>query len=329
MERFLATDSPMPGIPGARRISNGPMPAASGESVPFSTLTTIAAGVPRSFPFHNIAIHFHCPEFGTFAPTASKPAEMMTGILLTDGWWVNGRDRSLTAYTLVEAEPGSKKLPSPSGAVAAVLAACGKVKKTMQAPLPGETPTASADRMPTRGVIPSADPNAALAVKAIVLDYRARLKEVVDRARLPHELPGPGTEVYQDAGLGVASGPRKPALERVFKPMGYTCRSEAGTFTLRRRTAGNLTAELYLDVGTWSHSVLAIFRVIGLGFKATLSLPVSATAVVGAQYPIGYADRWQKIVENLAALVAELDRSFVPEIEAAAGPSPEWYRPES
>ena len=84
-----------------------------------------------------------------------------------------------------------------------------------------------------------------------------------------------------------------------------------------------------MDVGTWGKSVLAMFRVLGVGFKATLSVPVSPTAVVPAQCPIGDAERWQKIVENLAAFVAELDRSFVPDIEAAAGPSPEWYRPES
>ena len=47
------------------------------------------------------------------------------------------------------------------------------------------------------------------------------------------------------------------------------------------------------------------------------------------QYPIGNAERWQKIVENLAALVAELDRTLVPEIERAAGPTPEWYQPET
>lgn len=47
------------------------------------------------------------------------------------------------------------------------------------------------------------------------------------------------------------------------------------------------------------------------------------------QYPIGNAERWQKIVENLAVLVTELDRSLVPEIERAAGPTPEWYQPEA
>jgi hypothetical protein len=50
--------------------------------------------------------------------------------------------------------------------------------------------------------------------------------------------------------------------------------------------------------------------------------------MAGAQYPVGDADRWRKIVENLGAMVRELDRSLVPEIEAAVGPSPEWYQPD-
>ncbi len=129
--------------------------------------------------------------------------------------------------------------------------------------------------------------------------------------------------------MGLSSGPKKPALERVFKPMGYSCRGGSGTFTLSRRTAANLTAELHLDCGTWSNSLLAMFRVFGAGFKATLFLPVTAKAIPQAQYPIGTAERWEKIVENLGALVAELDRTFVPDIERAAGPSPAWYRPES
>jgi hypothetical protein len=39
--------------------------------------------------------------------------------------------------------------------------------------------------------------------------------------------------------------------------------------------------------------------------------------------------RWRLIVVNLAALVAALDPSFVREIEAIAGPLPDWFRPES
>jgi hypothetical protein len=176
-------------------------------------------------------------------------------------------------------------------------------------------------------MIASANPEAARAVQAISADYRARLQEIVERAALPHLLPVPGAEAYRAAGPGVTAGPKKPALERVFKPMGYTCRSESGAFTLRRRTAANLTVELHLD-GTGGNTVVAMFRVWGVGFKGLLSIPVSANALVHAQYPIGDADRWQKIVENLGAMVRELDRSLVPEIEGAVGPSPEWYQPE-
>ena len=150
----------------------------------------------------------------------------------------------------------------------------------------------------------------------------------MERAALPHVLPALGAEAYSDVALGVMAGPKKPALETVFKPMGYTCRGASGSFTLRRRTAANLTVELHLDVGTWGHKVVAMFRVWGLGFKGLLMIPVSANAIAAAQYPIGDADRWQKIVENLGAMVRELDRSLVPEIEGAVGPSPAWYQPE-
>ena len=33
------------------------------------------------------------------------------------------------------------------------------------------------------------------------------------------------------------SGPKKPALVAAFGPLGYDCRGESGTFTLRRRSA--------------------------------------------------------------------------------------------
>jgi hypothetical protein len=109
--------------------------------------------------------------------------------------------------------------------------------------------------------------------------------------------------------------------------MGYTCRGESGVFTLRRRTSLNHTVELEFDVGTWSNSLTAGFHVYGLGFSALLPMPVSRHTMTG-QYPIGDAARWERIVANLAALTRELDRDFVPAIEAAAGPSPEWYTPD-
>lgn len=329
LARFVTTADPMPGFKGARRISNGPMSAGAGDNIPYSTLQAIAAGVPRSFPFHSIALHFYSPEFGEQVPTQTPSAGMMTGVLVTDSWWVNGRNRSLSACTVVEAETGSKNLPPHPPTVATVLAACGKARKTIQAPLAENvTGPVPAVRLPSGTAIASADPAVALKVHEVVLDYRKRMPEIVSLAAMPHDLPAPEEAIAQ-MRLEITSGPKKPALERVFKPMGYTCRGEAGDFALRRRTASNLTLELHVGIGSWGKTALAMFRVWGLGFKALLSIPPTAKAIVHGQYPVGDADQWQKIAENLGALVAELERTFVPAIEAAAGPSPEWYRPES
>ena len=101
LARFVTEAAPMPGIPGARRISNEPVSPGAGDVVPYSTLQAIAAGVPRSFPFHSVAIHFHSPEFGEVMPTPTHAAEMMSGVLLADSWWVNGRNRSLSACMVV------------------------------------------------------------------------------------------------------------------------------------------------------------------------------------------------------------------------------------
>jgi hypothetical protein len=73
--------------------------------------------------------------------------------------------------------------------------------------------------------------------------------------------------------------------------------------------------------------VSALFLVQGAGFRASLAIPVSPREVPPRQYPIGDAVPWQRTVDNLAAMVGEMDRSLVPEVEQAAGPSPAWYQP--
>ncbi len=75
LERFVTEASPAPqlGIQGARRLSNGAQSKGANEAIPYETLQTIAAGVPRSFPFHHVSIHFHSSEFGelmAFGPFA-------------------------------------------------------------------------------------------------------------------------------------------------------------------------------------------------------------------------------------------------------------------
>lgn len=328
LARFVTEAPPMPGLPPTRRLSNGPLSDGANQAMPLETLQAIATGVPRSFPFPSIAIHFHSPEFGELAPTMTALVPMLAGVLITDKWWVNGRQRSLSACTVAEVEAGAKKLPAPTGAIATVLAACGKARKTIQAPLPDDLGTAPvpAVRLPSGMMVPSANPELAVAVKAINVKYRDRMPEIVKEARLPHDLPST-TEMLQ-ALSGVNSGPKKPALEEVFKPMGYSIRGQNAGFTLQRRTAANTTLMVHLDTGTWSHNLSAMLLVYGLGFKAVLSLPPTEKSA-GGQYQVGDAEHWRKIVENLGALVRELERTFVPEIEATTGPSPEWYQPVS
>jgi hypothetical protein len=324
LERFTKSIQPTPAVAAVKAISNRASPGTSAETIDFAILLEIARGVPRSFPFHSIGIQFPVPAFsdGAELPAPLVDQMRMPGISVGDRWWVNGRERSVSALIIVDADPAARKLPPLPDSIAAVLAACGKVKKTVQVPLV----SAPAQQRPT---IDTAAPEIATSIRAVVQDYRSRIAQIVESAQLPHDLP-PNQEAFT---TGVTAGPKKPELVRAFTPMGYDCRGESGIFTLRRRTPGNLTAELMLDVGTWSNLVLAIFRVLGLvngaGFKATLFLPVSRRAAVGGQYPMGGPERFRQIVDNLAALIAELDRTFVPAIEAISGPAPDWYKPET
>ncbi len=311
MERFLGHRQLFGQAPEVRVLSN----VATGEAVEYSTLEAIAAGVPRSYPFGSAALHFYAPEFGERLIGLPAMGHSLPGVVITDNWWINGRQRALSVYTVAEAEEMDKKLPPNPAAVDAVIKACGKAKKTVQVPILAQG----------GGLTVSIPPANQEAVKAVVADYRARIKEVVAAAGLPHNLP-PAAEIRMQ-NLRVTAGPRKPALLAAFKPMGYDCTGGTGVFHLTRRTGGNHMVEVYLDVGTWSHSVTTIFMVQGAGFKASLGIPVAVEGY--GQYPIGDAAQWQKIVENLAAMVRELDRTFVSAIEQAAGPSPAWYQPPS
>ena len=320
LERFVAAVTMLPNSSPIKQITNGPSSPAAGESVAFATLLAIAQGVPRSFPIHSLVMQLHGAAFGDPTQRVSLAGHVLPGVIVTDSWWVSGRKRSLSALTIVDADAAAKKLPELPDPVKAVLAVCGKAKSTTQVPL--------ADSSEPASVVRAASPEVMEAVAAVVRDYRSRLAEILERAAMPHDLP-PALEAMQSTPFGATTGPKKPVLLRAFKPMGYDCRAGSGTFTLRRRTPSNLTVEIDMDVGTWSRSLTTSFAVKGVGFAARLALPVSPRAIGGHQYPIGDADRWQQIVTNLAALVTELERTFVPAIEKAAGPAPEWYKPES
>jgi hypothetical protein len=275
------------------------------EDLPFGTLAELADGLPRSLPFHSARVRFSGPAFGAGPPLAP------TGIDACDSWWVNGRQRSLLANFVVDAGESARKAPVPEGPLAVFFATLGKPSKTNRFPMMSADPTQPDDSAQSRH-----------ALFEITQKYRARLGDLVAESGMPHSLP-PRLEALTMAGA-YEPHPLKPTLEQYFRPLGFSCKGGVGTFTLRRRTAANHVVEVDLDVGTWSRMVIAHFRVHVPGYRCTLPMPL-APGLDWGQYPIGDAARWDKIVANLAALGAHLDRKIVPEIDAAAGPAPDWF----
>ena len=315
-------------------LCNGIGAPAEGETLEFATLLSIASGIPRSFPFNDVRVSFHAPDFGRMKAIPGWP-EAAPGVTVGDDWWINGRTRFLSAVVVIEADPATDELPALPRPVDAVLATCGKIETTRQIVVPdnlvgGVPPELAAGGQPLAPTEPRTQitPETAAAIQAVVQKYRAQLHETVARAALPHDLPS-AADARVAAPISLPTGPKKSVLAHAFKRLGYSCTSGSGDFTLRRRTPGNLTVEVHIDVGTWSRKLTATFRVLGLGFRAPHTLLVSKRELGAAAYPISGPEGWQQLVDNLAALVAELDRSFVPEIEAAAGSSPAWYEPEA
>ena len=323
------------------------------EPVDPEPLLDIAAGVPRSFPFHKIWLHVtahgfsqnssdlpETPDAGAWRSLSRAGVNLggghpsRPGIAMQDAWWVNGRQRDIAGLRVIEADPAARKLPPLPPEIAALMAACGKVRKTIQVPLVVPGPGADAALPPHDArTTPAGE-----AVLAVIRTWRARLPELAEA--LPHDVAAQ-FEAPPRMTAGAPYGPRKPDLERVFATMGYSIRGETGSFILRRRTPNNLTVDLTIDVGTWSDHINVTLQVIGMlngtGFRAAMSLPACRQAPRGmlrgveiyGQMTVGTAERWRQLVENLGVLVRRLDQELVPEVEAITGPAPAWFRPET
>ena len=289
-----------------RQIGNELHSPLPGEPIDLATLVEILAGIPRSYPFFAASLRFAHPAFGTDEP-GNLPRDLLPGVVLEDKWGNTRRTTSLKAVIVVEADAAADALPAPPAHVSGVLECFGKAASAEQILVPGQM----------REV--------ANAVAAIEADTKGRMAGIVDRARLPHRF-----FEENDIPTYFGIGPLKPMLVQVFRPLGYQCRGGGMMILLcSRRTALNYTVQLYLDLGSRGDKVHPSYKVGGLGFKFSLALPVTPHSLQTRLHYLTDADRWRQIVESLAALVAELDRTVLPAIEAAAGRSPVWYRPET
>ncbi|HXC52374.1 MAG TPA: hypothetical protein VN634_15945 [Candidatus Limnocylindrales bacterium] len=281
----FARDVQLPGSPASvRGLSTS---ASQGRiAIPSDLVLAVLDGVPRSFPFNQVGVMLSWD-------TPEKPQ-----LRITDMWWINGRNRSLTLTWTTEADPASKALPQPSEELHLLVDALGKPKSTT--------------RQPAGDALTVAPRN----LLEIARRYRSGMRDLAATLDLPH--------AFAAGGIGEAAGPMKPLLVETFGPRGYDCRGEHGAFTLRRRTPSNHVVELSLDVGTWSHSFTGFLIVHVPGFRASVPLPVSPGTL---QTPIAGAAGWKGIVENLAIIVDALEKSFVSDIEREAGTAPAWFDP--
>ena len=65
---FERNTEPRSGIPSERVLSNRPNLGGGGEIVSFGTLLEVARGVPKSFPFHDVSLHFNIHSFSGGSP---------------------------------------------------------------------------------------------------------------------------------------------------------------------------------------------------------------------------------------------------------------------
>ncbi|HWE87110.1 MAG TPA: hypothetical protein VG267_19345 [Terracidiphilus sp.] len=315
----LVTTAPVPPILRAKDPEKTGPPAIIGDAtkLEFALLAEVADGLPRSLPFRVADVRFYTNEFGKAPATvATERAELdgllrghfNTGLRASDTWWVNGRNRHLGAAFVVEVAERTRKVPLPGGTLGAFLATLGKARTVAQFPI---QETDEGEKVILKGKSQAPPELAALAER-----LKARAPELIAGAGMPHAIDSARAE----HGMS----PLKPALEKHFKPMGYVCKGGSGIFTLRRRTAENHIVEVSLDVGTWSRSLTGHFQVYVPDFAIRLPMPASAE-LKAMQCDIGDAERWEKLVENMAAFTAYLDREVVPEVEKVAGPAPAWF----
>lgn len=258
-------------------------------STPVSPDFTLVASAPKALPLQPRTFLLTAPELGE--GSYSIPAGTVApGVLITEYWTFTGIKRELTLFSMPD-----------SLAAVSLAAQLGKVTRTTQIDLDSpESP---------------AGPEKAEAVAAVVAEYRSRMPEILSRVDFPHTLPSIA-EALRQIQPGTPKGVSKSSLQKQFRPLGYSCEAGKGTYTLRRTTPSKAEIEISLDTGTWGRGLLAHFAIQGPGYRAQLRLHPTRVAEMG-QYPIANAAAWQCIVENLYAVVAELEAGFVPAIESA------------
>ena len=233
------------------------------------------------------------------------------GVVLKSKWWTSRRQISLHATIYVES-PGLDCISPPASSILTM----GYLKQLGKIHLEGMVFGLDDDEWQ---MITEATDKA----NRISEECRTHLPEILGKLQLPHILPGdPGR--WEGSWL---TSPHKEVLVSVFKPRQYRYQSKLsgqGVFILSKHTPNHNRLSLLFDVGSISHLCSSRIAINGPGWSSGIDLIVTPDQK-HSQYPIGGGDSWNCIVQNVAVLVDNLEKEYVPQIETLFPRTPKWF----
>ncbi|MBT9558145.1 MAG: hypothetical protein IV100_19085 [Myxococcales bacterium] len=143
---------------------------------------------------------------------------------------------------------------------------------------------------------------------------------------LPHALP----EAPVGGTLQALTSPHAVALKAATKSLGYTPHkgsSSVGKTLLSKYTARGNRLVLDVDFGTMSRRVHAHLRIFGVDWRRSLTLHFTGRDLDNHAYPIVSDAEFQRVVDNIAALLPRVEATVLPELEALYPPTPAWWHP--
>lgn len=290
-------------------------PMVTGEGVPAETLLEVARGIPRRFPFGTATFAWRDVAALDFTPGLPAPDNTaanlyariagrvgMPGITLVSTWGVPKRSLDLTAVVRLSSENGEGKKPQLPQATRSLLDAIGRFRSddVFAVPDPGET-----------------------------LEVKAELSRVDDafkrgRALLMQRLPALPLQALEPRARDVSSsfespGSVKEPLMQALAPLGYAPArgGGAGAMHFAKHTAEGHQLRVTVDRGTWANHFLGRFEIRSERWIRAMSIPLAPGDFPGQAYDLRDEHQIQRLCENLATVVAEIERVVYPPVRDA------------
>jgi hypothetical protein len=321
---FASRTPAQPGYAGASLISNldgrwqGGNPEASDREASRELLLAVVAGIPEEFPLWIASILIGPLRW---TENDAPPREATAGPTSLNKAAFSGLSPSMTYLA-----PGiilqylsrfglrlwiTEQLPDPAPARAAAPVVQQLLDRFSQ------PQTDSILSVPESQEVGSASSASGEAAK-IHAGYKARMGEIVAGLSLPFKPPDP---------RDFAQVPREPlgkiraVIADTFKADGWkraTERIPAGSHKLWKETPGGRRLELAFDTGSWSRHVVCTLGL--LSERGAARIPIPADPSLRMQYMTPNPEVFIGVLENMRMVVAELERTWAVEMEAAIGP---------